>query len=164
MPRYENTNPANNEDQLEYVIPGPPLQTPSIEGMYFTNIPEKHTTPSTKKGPVVVERAPEGIYDLAGQYGEQYDLSADNQYEISDDKEYRPNECVSSFSKYKIHIFLCIAPLLLGVIFIFCWQMGLLDAFSLTTTENTGDTNGNTSTTSAATKWTNGNLIFCYTT
>ena len=67
MPLYANTNPANNEDQIEYVIPGPPLQTPSIEGMYFTNIPEKHTTPALKKGPVVVERAPEGIYDLAGQ-------------------------------------------------------------------------------------------------
>ena len=38
--------------------------------------------------------------------------------------------------------------------------MGLLDAFNLTTTENTGDTNGNTSTTSPATEWTNANLIF----
>ena len=76
MPEHKNDNPAKNCDTMEYGLRKLHNQTDLDTEMYFTKNVHVNSVGGSTQRPVVVERTPEGIYELAGNDQEIYDLSS----------------------------------------------------------------------------------------
>ena len=118
MPEYENDNPAENVDQIEYVVHSLQNQKHYNEEIYFSNTVEINQGVSSIKGPVVVEGTPEGIYELAGEnVNGIYDLSSTVANTEIDANDSTPTKCFVTIYQYKANILSGIMVLLviLGV-------------------------------------------------
>lgn len=153
MREYKNVNPAENDDQIEYVLSNTHNQPRPNEGIYFTTSVILNPISSFKKRPVVVEGTPEGIYELAGENVHGiYDLSS-NILNTEIGKKYSmPTKSFSTIFVSAIQIFLGIAVLLiiLGVSMSFIGGKG----------QDTEGTNTTTTAVPSTTELTVGKIIF----
>ena len=152
MSEYVNDDPAENKDNIEYVLPNLPSPTCSNEDIYFTNTIDVNPIVSSKKGSVVVKGTPEGIYELAGENAGVYDLSSEVTNTAIDDKDSTPTNCCSSISKYKVHI---LSGIVVLIIISLSSALVILE-FNCSKKQDNEQTNTTTIRAPTTTEWTGG--------